>query len=259
MMAVTQQIILTTPPGDCQRATAYGIPVAHMAYRIGHGAHLYRADIPLTLRGGLMALDDGGFDGKGDPTQLCREIMRECTMRKYDGLLCDFDRPPTPFLEQTVRQLGQLAGQRGWPLYVTELYSGATEYSRVLIPTAISGGTLEDRLRTALSRYGGGRLALAAQRMAEDYTLPSVNGQGSTLSRTELAQRVNRFSPAVYYDNGLCAHHFTYMERGVAHFVLFDDSGSLLRKLALARDLGIDRVLFAFPEVEDILPQLLGR
>ena len=49
------------------------------------------------------------------------------------------------------------------------------------------------------------------------------------------------------------------MDQGVAHFVLFDDSGSLLRKLSLARDLGIERAVFAFPEVEDILPQLLGR
>ena len=68
-----------------------------------------------------------------------------------------------------------------------------------------------------------------------------------------------RFSPAVYFDPGLCANHFTYMERGTAHFVLFDDSGSLRRKLALGHDLGIDRVFFAFPEVKDILPQLLER
>ena len=259
IMAVTQQILLTAPPADCQRAMAYGVPVAHMAYRVGPGGRLYRSNLPLTLRGGLMALDAAGFEGRGDPGQLCREILRECGVRKFDGILCDFDGPAVPFLEQTVRQLGQATHQRGWPLYVTEEYGGASEFSRVLLPTAISGGTLEERLRTALNRYGSGRVTLAAQRAAEDYTLPSAVGQGRPLTRAELADRVTRFSPAVYFDHGLCAHHFTYMDQGVAHFVLFDDSDSLLRKLSLARDLGIERAVFAFPEVEDILPQLLGR
>lgn len=43
IMAVTQQILLTAPPADCQRAMAYGVPVAHMAYRVGPG----RASLPL--------------------------------------------------------------------------------------------------------------------------------------------------------------------------------------------------------------------
>ncbi len=258
-MAVTQQIILTAPPGDGGRAAESGLPVAHMAYRIGQGGHLYRSRTPEPLHGGLMALSTGEFDGKGDPAQLSREILRECAARKFDGVLCDFEAAPTPFLEQAVRRLGQALSQRGQSLYVTEEFGSVTEHSRVLIPSALTGGTLEDRLRGALSRYGGGRVVLAAQRAAEDYILPSAVGQGKSLTRAELAQRVRRFSPAVYFDHGLCAHHFTYMEQGTVHFVLFDDSGSLLRKLALAGELGIDRVVFAFPEVEDILPQLLGR
>lgn len=257
-MSVTQQIILTSPPADCQRATACGVPVAHMAYRIGAGGHLYRADIPISLRGGLMALDADGFDGRGDPAQLCREVVRECTARKFDGILCDFDGPPTVFLEKTVTQLGALALQRGWNLYVTENYAGAWEHGIVLLPTAISGGSLEARLRAAVHQYGADRTALAAQRMAQEFLLPAGTDCGRALERSELAERVRRFSPAVFFDNSLCAHYFTYMERGAAHFVLFDDSGSLLRKLSLARDLGIRRVLFAFPEVEDILPRLLG-
>lgn len=258
-MTITQQLILTAPPDCCVRAASFGPPVAHMAYRVGQGGRLYRAGIPADLRGGLMALDAGGFDGRGDPAQLCREILRECTLRGFSGVLCDLEGEPTPFLEAAVRRLGQLTAQRGWPLYVTEDYAHLTEHSRVLVSTLLSSGTLEEKLRAAMVRYGAGRVALAAQRAAEDYTLPSAAGQGRTLTRSELAQRVKRFDPAVYFDHGLCAHHFTYMEHSVAHFVLFDDSGSLLRKLSLARELGIDRAVLAFPEVEDILPQLLGR
>ena len=257
-MAITQQLILTAPPDSCLRAAESGLPVARMAYRVGRGGRLFRAELPGKLRGGLMALDAAGFDGGGDPAQLCREILRECTAQSLEGVLCDFDGPPTPFLENTVRRLGQLTSQRGWPLYLTEDWGAVTEHSRVLIPSLVSSGTLENRLKNALLRYGGSRVVLAVQRAAEDYTLPSSAGSGVSLTRSELAQRVKCFAPAVYFDHGLCAHHFTYMEHSVAHFVLFDDSGSLLRKLSLAGELGIDRAVLAFPEVEDILPQLLN-
>lgn len=256
---ITQQLILTSPPGDSTRAGAFGLPVAHMAYRVGRGGHLYRAQVPSGLRGGLMALDAKGHDGQGDAAQLCREIARECSARGFQGILCDLEDQPSPFLDSALHRLGQLTQQRGWPLYVTEGHGETTEHSRVLIPSLLAAGTLEERLRTALARYGSGRVVLAAQRAAEDFTLPSAAGQGLHLSRAELARRVERFAPSVYFDHGLCAHHFTYMEHSVAHFVLFDDSGSLQRKLSLAGELGIDRVVLAFPEVEDILPQLLGR
>lgn len=258
-MTITQQLILIAPPADSDRAASFGLSVAHMAYRIGRGGHLYRMQAQKPARGGLMALDAAGFDGKGDSAQLCREIVRECSQRGYEGVLCDLEGEPVPFLTEALRRLGQLCTQRDWPLYVTEGCGGASEHSRVLIPTLLSSGTLEERLRTALARYGGGRVTLAVQRSAEDYTLPSAAGEGLHLTRAELAQRVKRFSPAIYFDHGLCAHHFTYMERSVAHFVLFDDCASLRRKLCLAQELGIDRAVLAFPEVEDILPQLLGR
>lgn len=258
-MAITQQLILTAPPDSCARAAQFGLSVAHMAYRVGRGGQLYRAQPPCPLRGGLMAVDANGFDGGGDPARLCQGILRECAAQGFEGVLWDVDGPPGAFLEGAVRRLGQLCRQRGWPLYVTRDYAHVTEYSRVLIPTLLCAGSLEERLRDAAARYGRDRLAVAAQRAAEDYTLPCAAGTGRSLTREELAQRVARFSPAIYFDHGLLAHHFTYMERSTAHFVLFDDCASLTRKLELAGSLGIDRAVLAFPEVEDILPQLLGR
>lgn len=256
-MSQTQQIILTAPPSDCQSAGTCGVPVAHMAYRIGGNGRLYRAELPVTLRGGLMALDAGSFDGKGDPAQLCREVIRECTTRKFDGILCDFDGPPNGFLEKTVAQLGHLALQRGWNLYVTEAYAGSCPQATVLIPTAISSGSLEARLREAVQQYGCDKVALAAQRMSQEFVLPAGTNCGQPLEPGALAERVHRFSPAIFFDRNLCAHYFTYMEQGAARFVLFDDSGSMLHKLSLARELGIQRAFLAFPEVSDILPRLL--
>jgi hypothetical protein len=204
-----------------------------------------------------MVLSASGFDGHGDPAALCREVMRECAARKFDGILCDFDHVPTLFLEQVVARLASLSESRGWHLYVTESYAAQAKNHYVLLPTAISGGSLEVRLKSAAAQYGGERIALAVQRTAKEFILPANGDCGRTLERTELAELVRRFSPAVFFDSNLCAHYFTYMDRGCAHFVLFDDSGSLLRKLTLARQFGITRAVFVFPEVEDILPRLI--
>lgn len=258
-MAITQQLILTAPPESCLRAAQSGLSVVRLCYRVGQGGHLFRAELPGKLRGGLMGLSGLDFDGPGDPVQLGREVLRECAAQGLGGVLCDLDREPTPFWEKALSQLGQGCAQRGWTLYVTEPCGGVTEQSRVLISTLLSSGTLEARLRTALVRFGEDRVVLGVQRAMEDYTLPSAAGEGKHLSRAELAGRIKRFSPAVFFDQGLCAHHFTYMENSTAHFVLFDDGGSLRRKLALAAELGIRRAVLAFPEVEDLLPQLLGR
>lgn len=258
-MAITQQLILTAPPERCRRAAESGLTVARLCYRAGRGGHLYRGPLPEKLRGGLMGLSDGGFQGPGDPAQLCREIFRECTAQGLTGVLCDLEGEPAPFWESALRQLGQGCAQRGWTLYVTEPFGAVTEHSRVLVSTLLSAGNLEAKLRAALARYGEDRVALCAQRAMEDYTLPSNAGEGKHLSRDQLAARMKRFSPPVFFDHGLCAHHFTYMENSTAHFVLFDDCSSLRRKLDLAGELGIRRAFLAFPEVEDILPQLLGR
>lgn len=256
-MAITQQLILTAPPEHCQRAAESGLTVARLCYRVGKGGHLFRAELPGKRPGGLMGLDGSGFQGPGDPAQLCREIFRECSAQGLNGVFCDLDGEPSPFWENALGLLGRGCAQRGWALYVTEPFGGVTEQSRVLIPTLLSAGTLEARLRTALARFGEGRVALAAQRAMEDFTLPSTAGEGKHLTRAELAARMKRFAPSVFFDHGLCAHHFTYMEQSTAHFILFDDCGSLRRKLALAQELGIRQVFLAWPEVEDILPQLL--
>lgn len=256
-MSDKPHIILASPPADFTRAAAFGLPVAHMAYRIGKNGRLYRSEMPISLAGGLMVLDAAGFDGRGDSSSLCQEIARECVTRKFDGILCDFDRVPTPFLEQVTAQLGALADRHGWHLYVTEPYATQAKNSFVLIPTAISGGSLEARLKTAAGQYSPERLTLAVQRAAREFLLPATGDSGRVLERSELAELVHRFSPAVFFDRNLCAHYFTYMDRSAAHFVLFDDSGSLLHKLSLARQLGISRAVFVFPEVEDILTRLI--
>ena len=243
-MQTSMKLLLTAPPDQCRAALRFGLPVAHVAYRVGGGPHLFRASIPVSVRGGLMVIDNTGFDGRGEAGPFCQEVLRECMARGYDGILCDFEGHPLQVLAQAVRTLGELTKKRGWPLYVTEAYAPFSDSAIALIPSALSGGSLQQRL--------------AVERVAEDFFLPSPTGQGMPLTREELRQRLEERAPSVFFSSELCAHYFTYMSRqNGAHFVLFDDAGSIRKKLQVARNLGISSAVLAYPQVVDLLPELL--
>ena len=112
-------------------------------------------------------------------------------------------------LAQAVRTLGELTKKRGWPLYVTEAYAPFSDSAIALIPSALSGGSLQQRLQEAVERFGAARVALAVERVAEDFFLPSPTGQGMPLTREELRQRLEERAPSVFFSSELCAHYFT--------------------------------------------------
>lgn len=251
------QFIFVTPPDRIRAAGAYGMPLAHMAYRIGNGPHLYRAKASAVPRGGLMVIGEDTFDGKGDLQNFCREVVRECNARGFGGVVLDLDSPPTPALAKIIGLLSDQCSQRSWSFYLPEPYSNYSNSARILLSSAISGGTLQQRLSDAVDRYGADRVVLCLDRSAEDFYLPAPTGSGKPLSRDELKQRMQALSPSVFFSNELCAHYFTYMSRDSgAHFVLFDDVGSLQQKIKLAEQLGIHRFLLFYSQLDDLLPEL---
>lgn len=257
-MGTRSQLILAVPPEDVTAAQTYGLTLAHVAYRVGGGPYLFRSNLPIPVRGGLMYIDDSGFDGRGTPDTFCQEVVRECSARGFGGVICAFDRS-LPLLATIVTQLGPMLARQSRSFYVSEPYGRHTSTGRVLIPTALSGGSLRQRLSEAAERYGTGRVALAVERSAEDFFLPSPNGQGRPLTREELAAKRKELSPSIFFSDELCARYFTYMNRqSGAHFVLFDDAGSIRKKLRLAEAMDIDRALLFYPEVSDLLPDILS-
>lgn len=253
------ELILTVPPEGAKPTQANGLTPAHMAYRVGDGPHLFRATLPTASRGGYMVIDDVGFNGLGEATPLCHEILRECTARGFTGVICDFEAKPFQVLVRAVAQLGELLEKRGWPLLVPEAYAHASDKARVLVSSALSGGSLKQKLTDAVERYGQSRVVLAVERTALDFYLPSPTGQGAPLTREELAARMEDLAPSVFFSDELCAHYFTYMSKqNGAHFILFDDAGSIRKKLYIARSLGITAAVLAWPQVDDILEAVLA-
>ena len=251
------QLLLTLPPGPEDRGNPHGLLPAYMAYRVGPGPKLLGARLPPALRGGLMAVDCRDFDTQGDPLPCCRQILAECRRRGFRGVVCDFEAPPVGCLPKLTDLLSRGCADQGWTLYVPESYAPHAPSARLLIPSRLTAGTLERRLRSLLGHYPPERLALAVEWVREDFPLPA-GGRGQALSQEELADQLRRLEPAVFFDRGLCAHYYTYMTAGgQAHFVLFDSPRSLREKLAVARRLGLAAALLPGPEVAGCLEELL--
>lgn len=257
-MAAPIKLLLTVPPTQLRQVQSLGLPLGHMAYRIGRGCNLFRSDIPINLRGGVMVLSDTGFDGRGECAPLLQQVVRECSARGFDGILCDFDQPPSSLTRQFIHRLAEQCARRGWRLYVPLSFAGLSDRTRLLVPSALSGGSLAVRLQELAQQYGAGRLTLAIDRMAEDFFLPAPSGSGLPLSREELAKRIQQRQPSIFFSRELCAHYFTYMSReSGAHFVLFDDSASIRQKFQVAQRAGIRDGILAYPQVDDILSELI--
>ena len=174
---------------------------------------------------------------------LCRAILGECHAHRFGGVLADFEggarEDRLPFLSR----LGAMLAQSGRRLYVPERFSG---------------GTLRERLSDAAARYGTQRIALDCQRLAMDFVLPCRSGEGTPLTPEELSARRERCGAAVFFSEELCANYFSYTAQGRAHFVLFDTAETLRCKLRLGRERGMETAFLMYPEVSDLLPELLN-
>ena len=257
-MSTELQPILLVPPDLLRSAQEFHLPIAHCAYRLGSGPHLFRSGQPIPLRGGLMALDDMGFDGRGDPVPFCREVIQECQARQFTGVVCDFESRNHTALGQLVFRLSSLCQKWGLRCYVPEALGLSAPEARVLLPTALSGGSLFRRLKEATERFGAERVVPAIERVRMDFYLPAPDGQGRELTQQELQNMLDQRAPSVFFSHELCAHYFTYMSKeNGAHFVLFDDAASIRKKMQLAHQLGMDTTVLFYPQVRDLLPELL--
>lgn len=241
-------LILLTPPQQLVQAAQWQGVIAHHCYRIGSGFRLLRSGAP-SLKGGLMVISDTQTGVGPFRPSFCHEVLQECTVRGFSGILLDFDcRLPT--LCQCAAGLNTLCTARHHTLYVPEYYANAAPNALVLISSAISGGSLAVRLSQASARFDPERVVLALQRVREDFSLPAPSGSGVSLSQSQLEQILSVIHPNIFFSSELCARYFTYLdhEQG-AHFVLFDDLDTLLHKIQIAHRCGIHTILAPWSEV----------
>ena len=155
---------------------------------MGREGHLTRQALLARTFGGLMVLGDRDWDAVRDTAQLCREVWRECGNRNYCGVAADFEQPPSPDRVSFLEALGRVLARNRKQLFVPEEYGRRVASAQVLVCTALSGGSLRQRLEEAGQAFGQKRLALDLQRLRMSFPLPCPSGEGKALSGEELEE-----------------------------------------------------------------------
>lgn len=228
--------------------------IAHVAYRIGENGTLVGQALPPRVRGGIMVLGDECRGEILDAAALCESIWRECLKRGFCAVVTDFENPPARDRIEFLCGLCEVLRRGGRGLYVPESCGETVQNAFVLICTAISGGSLRERLEEAKCRFGD-RLALDLQRLRMDFSLPCPGGEGCALDSETFCAYLS-CEPPVYFSEDLCAKYFTRECDCGLRFVLFDDAETILRKRELARKMGIGTAFLMYPEVEDLAARL---
>ena len=242
---MSQEIFyILTSPAQLPRLRGFSCHPAHLAYRISPNLRLLRLQGAQHLRGGLMTVTDSPTPPRGDPGLFSMELLRECTSRGFRGVILDLEHPDHP-LAAVLPRLESLLSRQGVTLFLPEAY--ALPASRVLISSALSGGSLSLRLNEAVQKFGSDRVVLAVEKTAEDFLLPAHSGCGTPLTPEQLQSHTagpSFFSPA------LCAQYTTYRDaQGHIHLVLYDNPCTLARKLQQARRAGVYRFLLPWCEI----------
>ncbi len=246
-------LYLAADPSHLAAVRSHGCRLAHAAYGVGRDSRLV-SSLPPDVRGGLLLLTDHSAPAQFNPELLCKDVLQEFSRRGFSGVVLDFEGGVSGPLAALTRSLDEQLFRRGLRLCVPESWAAYAGRGTVLICSALSGGSLRERLEQAKARFSPRPAALDCQRLAMDFLLPSPNGEGMPLSREQLSRM--REGHSVYFSEELCARYFTYATRTHTHFVLFDDADTIRRKIRLAEELGYEAAFLMLPETEDLLPEL---
>lgn len=192
------------------------------------------------------------------PQKLVRSVLQECHQRQYSGVLADFDRAPSPDRIAFLQELYTMLAAQHLLLFVPEHYGRSVPGAFVIICTALSGGSYKQRLQEACTWYSNRRLTLDVARIRADFLLPCPSGDGSPLSATAFSKLRQAHNTPCFFSQDLCAKYFTYFENGQAHFVLFDDAQTLVKKCRTEQAATLSHGFFLYAETASMLPQVLS-
>lgn len=243
-------VTLCAHPADTREAQDAGFPLCHLAYRIGADGGLYRSGLGVNVRGGLLGISDRDItDETPFRPELAREIRRECDVRGFGGVLCDFERAPNAFTTRFSYEAAIYFSSLRMRFYLPEKFADAAPGAQLLIDAAVSNGSFDAALRSAAFRYGAGRVALLFEPICMDFAMPAPNVETDSIPAEKLEEIRRRENAVAYFSHELCANYFTYRtSSGESRFAVFDDTRSMLRKLDTARRAGFHEAFVCYPD-----------
>lgn len=263
-MKRNQQIkfLLVVSPSEVGRGRGLGAQEIQMLYRVdGQLKLLQTGRFPDKnhLQGQIMGIDNENTAANGDPHHFCRQVLAQVEQRGFMGVCCFFGGNGRGPLSEVAKQLDLLCHQKRIPLYLPESYGSVCEYGKILVSSALSGGTLEDRFATAKNCWGDGRVVMDVDFVSEDFLLPAPKGSGEKLTQREISQLIVRENASVFFSKELCARYFTYQNReNTLRFVLFDDVGTLKEKIKEAKQWNLPAVVANYRQLKEFPLEKFG-
>ncbi len=140
-------------------------------------------------------------------------------------------------------------------IYISSEMKSSADCIKV-VSSAISGGTLSDMLKSYGKVYGPEHIALAAELIRSDFTLPAFSGTGRELTLDQTRDIIEKYRTSSFYSSELETNYFTYKDSGKAHMVLYDNSYSIRRKILLGKSLGIREVFLNYGDTRNIIDRI---
>ena len=233
------------------KAMTYGKNAAHIGYELDTQGRLVQKGIPENTRGGLMVLTLSKGNLRS-PQDSAEEILLEMAERNYSGIIADTECGYDKSAEQLLRRLEKA----DTALYVEKAYAKSVNTAMVMISSAVRSGSFDAMLSEAIMEYGA-RAVLQLERLCQSCPLPCRDGLGKKLTLRERAALQRETGSQGFFSPKLITNYFTYYDRDKkAHFVLYDTSSSVKRKLELAAQRGINIAVAVPEEFEDILNEI---
>ena len=253
-MQLPENLILVCTGEDSRAAARCALPLLQLCIGAGPNGALSRLCLPAHSQGCYLGVSDLGLDGS-IPRFCAEALLHEAQKNEMQGIFADFERD-VPAVHTLLRQLDALLHPAGLPLFVPLCQAEHVKYAELVVETALSGGSLDDRFRELMTRYPG-RIAAALRPVSADFSLPAEDGEGAPCTAEERQALQAAHGAQAFFSRELCAKYFTYMDDEQAgHFVLFDDASTIETKLHRLSALGITRIFALYPDVSPFLPAM---
>ena len=251
-------IYLAFSPEETPQALKTGRSLACLGYQLSRESPALLAPDPLPEQETLLVLQDS-VQPAYDPSPSLAALIAQYAATFHTGLVCDFDRPPSPFWETLVELLDRCCREQKLPLWVSESYASRAPDAWVLIGSDISGGNFQEYAAEAAARYPG-RCVLELRPISARFSLPCPTGVGVPLSAGERQALQDSCGAPVWESGDLLCSYFSIWTPPVLDIVLFDTQGSLRAKTDAAERAGfraavglLQELALAFPNTETVI------